>query len=127
MVEWRFDSRNRLEAHRMRHEFMDLLRAGGTGDFPAAELVYGELVGNAIRHAPGRIVIRLDWEDESPVLTVHDEGSSFEPNIRLPDDPMSEHGRGLYIVRALALSLNVENIEGDGSQVLARLPVHKAA
>jgi signal transduction histidine kinase len=127
MVEWRFDSRNEMDAHRLRHEFMDLLRAGGTGDFPAAELVYGELVGNAIRHAPGRIVVRLDWDDDTPVLAVHDEGESFRPDIRLPDDPMSEHGRGLFIVRALALSLDVENIDGDGSQVCARLPVHRAA
>ncbi len=127
MVEWRFDSRNEMDAHRLRHEFMDLLRAGGTGDFPAAELVYGELIGNAVRHAPGRIVVRLDWDDDTPVLTVHDEGESFRPDFRLPADPMSEHGRGLFIVRALALSLDVEDIDGDGSQVNARLPVHRAA
>lgn len=126
-MEWRFDSRSELDAHRLRHEFMDLLRAGGTGDFPAAELVYGELVGNAVRHAPGRIVVRLEWDDDYPLLTVHDEGGSFQPDICLPQDPMSEHGRGLYIVRALAVSLDVENIEGDGSQVFARLPVHRAA
>jgi serine/threonine-protein kinase RsbW len=106
---------------------MDLLRAGGTGDFPAAELVCGELVGNAVRHAPGRIVVRLEWDDDYPLLSVHDEGTSFRPDFRLPEDPMSEHGRGLYIVRALALSLDVMDIEGDGSQVLARLPVHRAA
>jgi signal transduction histidine kinase len=126
-MEWRFDSRNEMDARRLRHEFMDLLRAGGAGDFHAAELVYGELVGNAIRHAPGKIVVSLDWDDDCPLLTVHDEGESFLPEIRLPADPMSEHGRGLYIVRALALSLDVENIDGDGSQVFARLPVHRAA
>jgi anti-sigma regulatory factor (Ser/Thr protein kinase) len=127
MVEWRFDSRSEMDAHRLRHEFMDLLRAGGTGDFPAAELVYGELIGNAVRHAPGRILVQLDWEDDTPVLLVHDEGESFRQDIRLPEDPMCEHGRGLFIVRALALSFDVENIVGDGSQVCARLPVHRAA
>lgn len=126
-MEWRFDSRSEIDAHRMRHEFMDLLRAGGTGDFPAAELVYGELIGNAVRHAPGPIVVRLDWDDDYPLLSVHDEGESFDVDIRLPEDPMAEHGRGLYIVRALALSFDVRSIAGDGSQVAARLPVHRAA
>ena len=111
----------------MRHEFMDLLRARGTGDFVGAELVWGELVGNAIRHAPGPIDVQLDWDDDNPVLTVHDEGKSFQPDIRLPADPLSERGRGLYIVRSLALSLRVTDIDGDGSEVVARLPVRRAA
>lgn len=112
----------------MRHEFMDLLRARGTGDFVAAELVWGELVGNAVRHAPGPIDVQLDWKDDNPVLTVHDDGESFQPDkISLPADPLSEHGRGLYIVRALALSLRVEDIAGDGNEVTVRLPVTRAA
>ena len=106
---------------------MDLLRACGTGDFGAAELVWGELVGNAIRHAPGPIDVQLDWDDDNPVLTVHDEGKSFQPDIRLPADPLSERGRGLYIVRSLELSLRVTDIDGDGSEVVARLPVRRAA
>jgi signal transduction histidine kinase len=126
-VEWRFDSRNAVDVSRLRREFVNLLRARGTGDFSAAELVWGELVGNAIRHAPGPIAVRLDWRGDDAVLTVHDEGESFQPDIRLPADPMSEHGRGLYIVRALALSLGFKDVEGDGSQVSARLPVHRAA
>ncbi len=126
-MEWRFDSRSRSTPSACATNSWTCSAPAGRVTFRAAELVYGELVGNAVRHAPGRIVVRLDWDDDTPVLTVHDEGRSFRPNIRLPDDPLSEHGRGLYIVRALALSLDVENIEGDGSQVLARLPVHKAA
>lgn len=126
-MEWRFDSRKKVDIRGLRREFVNVLRARGTGDFTAAELVWGELVGNAIRHAPGPIAVQLDWNDDSPVLTVHDEGDAFEPDIRLPADPMSEHGRGLYIVRALALSLGVTDIEGDGSQVSARLPVRRAA
>lgn len=126
-MEWRFDSRSEVDIRRLRREFVELLRARGTGDFSAAELVWGELVGNAVRHAPGRIAVRLDWDDDNPVLTVHDEGESFRPEIRLPADPMSEHGRGLYIVSALALSLGVTDIEGDGSQVSVRLPVQRAA
>jgi anti-sigma regulatory factor (Ser/Thr protein kinase) len=117
-----------MNARHLRREFMALLRAHGTGDFDAAELVYGELVGNAVRHAPGRILVRLLWDDDGPTLLVHDEGESFRPKTaRLPDDPLAESGRGLYIVNALALDFRIEDVVGDGNQVLARLPVRRAA
>jgi len=106
---------------------MDLLRAGGTGDFPAAELVYGELIGNAVRHAPGRILVQLDWKRRHAGAPRPRRGRVVPAGYSPPEDPMCEHGRGLFIVRALALSFDVENIVGDGSQVCARLPVHRAA
>jgi len=126
-VEWKFDSASEMDAHRLRREFMELLHARGAGDFDAAELVYGELIGNAVRHAPGRITVRLAWDGDCPTLVVHDEGRSFQPKIALPYDPLAESGRGLFIVRTLALDFRVEDVVGDGSRVIARLPVHRAA
>lgn len=125
-VEWAFDSSSEIDAHRLRREFMELLRKNGTGDFDAAELIYGELIGNAVRHAPGRITVRLDWRDDTPSLTVHDEGASFGEVTTLPDDPMSESGRGLYIVKQLACDLHIDDITADGSKITAVLPVHRA-
>jgi anti-sigma regulatory factor (Ser/Thr protein kinase) len=125
-VEWRFDSANALDARRLRREFMASLHAHGAGDFDAAELVCGELVGNAARHAPGRITVSLAWDDAA-TLTVHDEGPSFRPSASLPADPLAESGRGLYIVHALALDFHVEDVAHDGSRAIARLPVHRAA
>jgi anti-sigma regulatory factor (Ser/Thr protein kinase) len=116
-----------MDARKLRREFMAVLHANGTGDFDAAELVYGELVGNAVRHAPGCIVVRLLWDDDAPTLTVHDNGEPFRVDPALPADPFAEGGRGLFIVRALALDLRVEDVAGDGTQVLARLPVRRAA
>lgn len=125
-VEWAFDSSSEVDAHRLRREFMELLRKNGTGDFDAAELIYGELIGNAVRHAPGRITVRLDWRDDAPSLTVHDQGASFADVATLPDDPMAESGRGLYIVKQLACDLHIDDIAADGSTVTAVLPVHRA-
>lgn len=124
-MQWAFDSSSEIDAHRLRREFMALLRRDASGDFDAAELIYGELIGNAVRHAPGRITVRLDWPSDEPALTVHDEGASFVPKTTLPDDPLSESGRGLFIVKQLASSLRIRDIEADGSKVVAVLPVHR--
>ena len=105
---------------------MALLRNQGTGDFDAAELICGELIGNAVRHAPGRITVQLDWRDDTPSLTVHDQGASFVEAATLPDDPMAESGRGLYIVKQLACDLHIYDVAADGSKVTAVLPVHRA-
>jgi len=124
MIAWRRDVCSGVEAHALRREFMEVLHARGRGDFAAAELVYGELVGNAIRHARGSIAIRLEWDDDCPLLIVHDRSERFQPACDLPADPMAESGRGLFIVKSLALDFRVEDLE-DGSRVVARLPIRR--
>jgi anti-sigma regulatory factor (Ser/Thr protein kinase) len=124
MIEWRRDICSGTEAQALRREFMDLLHARGRGDFEAAELVYGELVGNAVRHARGPIGIRLEWDDEHPVLIVHDRNQRFRPPCDLPDDPMAESGRGLFLVKTLALDFRIEDLD-HGSRVVARLPIQR--
>jgi anti-sigma regulatory factor (Ser/Thr protein kinase) len=126
-VEWRFDRGGAAEARRLRRAFMAVLRANGTGDFDAAELVYSELVGNAIRHTAGPIVVRLAWSGEVPTLIVDSAGGRFSAEAELPVDPLSENGRGMFIVRALSLDVRVKARSGDRTAVLARLPIHRAA
>lgn len=125
-MQWAFDTSNEIDAHRLRREFIELLRKEGTGDFDAAELIYGELIGNVVRHAPGRVTVSLDWHKDALALTVHDEGGTFDPRLALPDDPLSESGRGLFIVKQLACELRFRDIRDNGSKVIAILPVHRA-
>lgn len=128
-MEWSFDSKSVTEAQRTRAQFMDVLHAFATAesDFAAAELIFGELLGNVVRHAPGPVQIRLQWSLGNPTLIVHDEHEAFSPSFTLPDDPFQESGRGLFIVHALAKSVSVYDIEGDGTKVSAVLPVWRAA
>jgi anti-sigma regulatory factor (Ser/Thr protein kinase) len=129
LVRWEFDSRDARAASLARREFVAVLRreAAPASDVHAAEIVFGELVGNAVRHAPGPIRVALCWKGTSPVLCVRDSGDRFEVERRLPDDPLSEGRRGLYLALRLARRLTVQRIPGDGKIVLAILPVERTA
>ncbi|GAC1593992.1 MAG: hypothetical protein NVS3B28_24330 [Candidatus Velthaea sp.] len=125
-MEWKFESSNEIDARRLRRELIAILRAEGVGDFDAAELIYGELIGNVVRHAPGRIRIQLVWENDVPVLTVGDEAQPFTVHAELPADVMSECGRGMYIVKTLVRDFHIRDVPGDGTEVRVTLPVNRA-
>jgi anti-sigma regulatory factor (Ser/Thr protein kinase) len=91
-----------------------------------AELVLGELLGNVVRHTPeGAIEVALDLDGPDPVLHVLDRGPGFTYYARLPNDPMSESGRGLFIATRLVREMSVTRRRGGGSHaraVLVRRP-----
>jgi anti-sigma regulatory factor (Ser/Thr protein kinase) len=124
-MEWTFDSGSPTQARASRGEFMTVLRRHGANDsdFDAAEVIFGELVGNVVLHAPGPVEVALRWDGEFPVLSVHDEHESFKPNFSLPCNRMQESGRGLFIVASLARAVQVWDIEHDGTMVTVELPV----
>lgn len=124
-MEWSFKASDPLQARRLRKEFMAILRAYGdrNSDFSGAEMIYGELIGNVARHAPGPLTVDLHWDDVCPVLVVHDVGGAFSPHAALPADPLAESGRGLYIVRTLAKAFRVADVPDAGSEVAVVLPV----
>jgi len=94
-------------------------------DIDAAELIYGELVANAMRHAKGAVEARLELENsDSAVLTVRDHGPGMHVYPWTPHrDPYAESGRGLAIVELLARETAVESAEDGGTIVRATLPV----
>lgn len=93
-------------------------------DLFAANLVFGELISNVIKHAPGGGVrVWLEPEGEHYALCIMDDGKGFSraPSFELPTDPDSESGRGLYLVKKL--SCHFEYRRDDGFVVRAVLPV----
>lgn len=120
---WAFDAENAEAAKEARTQFVAALkeRAGADSDFNAAELVFGELIGNVVRHAPGPIDVQVDWTGENPVLHVVDRGKGFIRDPALPVDPLSESGRGLYIISQLTHGLTIERIPGYGNHVAVEL------
>jgi len=120
---WGFDATDGQEAGRARRAYTDRLHAVGLSDdeISSAELVFGELVGNVVRYAPGSITAMLDVSGPSPVLHVLDDGRGFEFRPRLPVDLLSERGRGLFLVTAFADELSVERRRGGGSHARAVL------
>jgi PAS domain S-box-containing protein len=121
---WRFHSDDPETARTARASFAEYLtRRGYSPDaVGVAELVFGELVGNVVRHAPGPIDIDLAWSDGTPVLRVHDRGAPIVRRaIDLPTDIMSESGRGLFLVRTLAGEPVFAQRPGGGNVVTVRL------
>jgi anti-sigma regulatory factor (Ser/Thr protein kinase) len=91
-----------------------------------AEIVAGELIGNAVRHAPGNVTVIGDASGSTPVLHVIDEGPGFEFNPRLPADAMSDGGRGLFIINALVEEMSIaRRTDAPGSH--ARVVLRKVA
>ncbi len=126
-VRWTFDAENARAAQDSRGQFVRYLLERGSekAQVGIAELIFGELVGNVVRHSPGPIDIDLDWVADFPTLHVIDRGSPFELTEGLPGDPLSESGRGLFIVRRLARDVHVEHVAGYGNHVTVELPVRR--
>ncbi len=118
---WSFDAADALRAQTARPSFERWLQEEAEGDLYSSVLIFGELVGNVVRHAPGPIEIRAEWRDDELLLSIFDTGTGFEAMRSLPD-ASSEGGRGLFIVRMLARELAVHPTP-RGSRVSAKLPV----
>lgn len=128
-VLWSFQSGDARKAENVRQHFLTFLHtfAACDSDFAAAELIFGELIANVVRYAPGRVAITVEWHDSSPVLHVEDHGGGFEPTFSLPEDPFSENGRGLFLVQALSKRVDVASDRDRGTKVSVVLPVFKTA
>lgn len=125
-MRWRFESAEASHAYDARRDLLAYLtsHADGQSDLGAAAMIFGELVGNVVRHAPGPIAIELYWDRGMAVLRVRDSGPGFEwdGSVSLPE-PMAESGRGLYIVYTLVQSMKVSRPPGGGTEVTAWLPI----
>ncbi|MGC2129160.1 MAG: SpoIIE family protein phosphatase [Candidatus Aquilonibacter sp.] len=122
---WTFAWDDGIAAHRARSEMGAILAKGGLSadDRFAADTIFFELVGNAVRHARTPIQVGLDLTQTSPVLNVLDNGPGFSLNPKLPTEVYSERGRGLYIVSQLAREFTASHrtVRG-GAHLRAVLP-----
>jgi anti-sigma regulatory factor (Ser/Thr protein kinase) len=120
---WRYERLDADVLQKLRHEFRAVLVGRMAEDeLIAAELVLGELIGNAVRHAPGNVEVVIDLHDEgAPVLHLLDEGPGLELATNLPADPFSENGRGLYIVSELSRAFGVSRRTPHGTHARAVL------
>jgi len=124
---WSFDAENAKAAWDTRGAFMEqLLReATADSDLGAAEIIFGELIGNVVSHAPGPIDITLEWKDDRGVLHVVDRGTGFEfaPPSRV--DVFLESGRGLWLIGQFGSDLAVVRLPHFGTHVRVELPVRR--
>jgi anti-sigma regulatory factor (Ser/Thr protein kinase) len=125
---WDFDTADLSAGTALRSGLRDFLgRHGLAGtELDQAEIVAGELIGNAVRHAPGNVTVIADASGSNPVLHVIDQGPGCEFNPRLPADAMSDGGRGLFIINALVEEMSIaRRTDSPGSH--ARVVLRKVA
>jgi serine phosphatase RsbU (regulator of sigma subunit)/anti-sigma regulatory factor (Ser/Thr protein kinase)/CHASE3 domain sensor protein len=120
---WMFHARNAAEMHRVKSELLEALHglAHDDADFPAVELIFGELVGNVARHTEGHTEVTLICFGSAAELEVRDRGEAFEPRPA-PPDVFAEGGRGLFLVGACARSIRVDRTS-EGNCVSVTLPI----
>ena len=125
--QWVFRADDARSAEDARAGFIAFLKTRGVpdADYTAAELVFGELIGNVVRHAPGPITIELDWDKDDPVLHVIDRGAAFEPRAVLPVDLLSESGRGLFLISVLADDFAVTSLPDYGNHTRVKLKIER--
>jgi anti-sigma regulatory factor (Ser/Thr protein kinase) len=117
---WTFDTDDAVTAQRARTVFAESLSEAAMFDEDVftAELIFGELLSNAVRYAPGRVDVVLDWTGTSTaILHFLDRGPGFVLMPRLPSDLLSERGRGLFLVWSLSEDFNVTKRADGGSHV----------
>ncbi len=91
-------------------------------DLYGAELIFGELLGNVARHAPGAIDVRLRWNGRTAILEVADEGPGYSvADVHLPND-FAESCRGLFLVSSFGRDLAVRS-DGGRTTTTVTLPV----
>ena len=88
-------------------------------------LVASELATNAIRHGRPPVTLELRRQTQAVRLDVHD-GDPTEPVLTAATADV-ESGRGLAIVRALADSVAVEQVTGDGKILRASFTTEQEA
>ena len=117
--EWRFSSGDARTAALIRRELGDLLgeRTGRPDVGFAGELVFGELIANAVRHAPGPVTVRATWDaHDGAALSLDDSGEGFTPP-ECASEPYAESGRGLELVRAISDQLTITRSPLGGTRV----------
>ncbi len=127
-VRWRFDCTDSAAAHATLEAVSAHLRANCEpgDDLHAAATVFLELVGNAVRYAPGPIDVAIDWDEDAPVLHVIDDGPGFRSVARRrPIDPLAERGRGLFLIGTYAKRFEIAQRRGRGSHARATLRLRR--
>jgi anti-sigma regulatory factor (Ser/Thr protein kinase) len=126
-IEWQFRADDAVDALRMRAAVRAFLESESddASDIHGAVLVFGELVANVVRHAPGAISVRIEWPSAGPAMLCVDDWGPGVRSFAPSDDPLREDGRGIQIVRALARDVHIASAPLGGTHVRAVLPVDR--
>ena len=117
------DAREALRARvAVRHFLAE--QADASSDLDAVETIVGELVANVIQYAPGAMGIHVAWDGPTATLVISDRGPGI-PIVRPVPTAENTSGRGLFLIQALSLAMQIDSAPGYGTRVLVELPVRR--
>ncbi len=123
---WQFAADDARAVYTLRHEYLRIVENlcdASEDDLATCGLIFAELIGNVVRHAPGSLSISLEVRGEVLVLHLIDKGPGFDYEPSLPANVWAESGRGLFLISMLARDVKVERLPGMGSHIAVTLPV----
>ncbi len=91
--------------------------SGAAGD--DLEIAVTEACANVVRHATGAetFEVSLDLGDDRCTIDVRDDGAGFDPDAVDAPGTAGEHGRGLFLIRALAENVRMHSVPRKGSLI----------
>lgn len=129
VASWDIDRARPQSARDARNAFVAEITALGRADPLASEVIFGELVANALEHGAGSIRVDLYETPDGLLLCVADAGRGVakagERLAKTVPHTMAPRGRGLHIVRTLAREVRVA--EEPTSVVRVLLPQERAS
>jgi signal transduction histidine kinase len=125
---WHIDSGDFQGASDARKDFADYLRQAAEpgSDCPAAVVIFGELISNALNHGRGSVQAVVAAAAPHAILWVEDAGEGFAPELVKQPLRGGPGGRGILIVSALARTLQAARVEGGRFRITVELPVRFA-
>lgn len=83
------------------------------------EIALTEACANVVKHAAGvqEFEVRLDVAEDRCSIDVLDDGAGFDPDADVTPNDDGEHGRGLFLIRALAENVRMQSSPRTGSLI----------
>jgi len=127
--QWNFGSGDYKAASAARRQFASYVaqHAMPDSDLAAAQLIFGELLTNALRYGRAPIFAQVRRAGGHALLQVEDAGPCFSLGALcgfVESGEFREGGRGLMIVGVLSPSVRVDRLDRQRCRVTAELPVH---
>lgn len=110
---WHLAKGDMSAAQSLRRQIAKIVRTYATDpeQIAASEVVVGELLANTVEHAPHGVDVHFDWSERYPRLIIGDLGEGVCARPMLPTDPLSERGRGQFIIAHLARAFDIRTDE----------------
>jgi len=83
------------------------------------EIALTEACANVVRHATGAsgISVRLDVAEDRCAIDVYDNGAGFDTAAVADPSDDGEHGRGLFLIKALSENVRMQSTARRGSLI----------